>query len=135
MRFKVQGKAKSETPACGPYNEGIRLCSAVGHCVVPNATSAPPNHRLCPVLCCSYHIIPPVRCFLRHRLPFPGGIQLFIPLGSLCSSIPIIFLKYANFSFPLFQLYLLLPPFLCHHCVFYLLQHFSLVVYYSSFEG
>ena len=87
------------------------MYSTVGHCVVPNATSARPNHRLCPVLCYSYHIIPPFHCFLRHRLPFPSGVQLFIPLESLCSSIPIIFLKYSNFSFTPFQLYLFLPPF------------------------
>lgn len=99
MYFEVQRKTKSETPACGLYNKGIRLCSAVGHCVVPNATCARPNHRLRPALCCSYHTIPPFHSSLRHRLPFPGAIQLFIPLGSLCFSIPVIFLKYANFSF------------------------------------
>lgn len=128
MRFKVESKAKSETPARVLYKRGTQLCSAVGRCAVPNATYACPNHRLCPFLCCSYHIIPPFHCFLRHRLPFPGGILLFISLGSLSSSIPIIFLKYANFPFPLFQLYLLLPPYFMSSLRFLSFNIFACVI-------
>jgi hypothetical protein len=95
--------------------KGIRLCCVVGHCVVPKATFARHNHLLYPFLCCSYHIIP------YHSL-FPLFPSTSPPISwwdPIIYSFWLFMLFHSNyfpkifqfFSFPLFPLYWLLPPF------------------------
>jgi hypothetical protein len=120
MRFKVESKAKSETPACVLYNRGTRLCSAVGRCVVSNATSACPKHRLCPFLFCSYHII----SFLLSTLSFDIAPHFLVESNYL------FLLTLYPLLFTLFSLNMPIFPFHFSNYIHYFPIFYVIIVYF-----